>query len=74
LPGNLVTIELRKPDVDQRDVGPGIENKVEAGPSVGGHLDVVTIESQEYLEHLARIGVILHHDDPSWCRQGDVAI
>jgi len=74
MPGNFVTIELRKTNVDQSDLRLGIKNKIEAGSSVGSHLDVVTVESQEHLEGLARIGVIFDHDDPARRRQREFAI
>jgi hypothetical protein len=35
---------------------------------------VVTVESQECLERLARIGVILDQDDPAWRRRSELAI
>ncbi len=69
MPGDLVAIELRKTNVDQGDLRLGVKNKVEASSPIRGHLDVMTVKSQKYLEHLTRIGVILDHNDSAWRRR-----
>jgi hypothetical protein len=74
LPGNLIAIELRKTNVDQGDLRPGVKDKAETGSPICCHLDVMTVERQKCPEHLARIGMIFDHDDPAWARGTELAI
>jgi hypothetical protein len=74
LPGDLIAIDLGKTDVDQGDLRAGGKDEVEARSPIGCRLDVVTVESQEYLKRLARIGMVLDHDDPTWRPRGELAI
>jgi hypothetical protein len=74
LPGNLVAIELRKTNVDQGDLRLGVKDKAQTGSPICRHLDMMTVERQKCPEHLARIGVILDHDDPARARGSEFAI
>src|SRR4029453_1934865 len=61
---DLVTIELRQPDIDQRDVRVLAQDRVETSGSIDGVVHLVTGELEGDAQHLTGVAVVLHDDDP----------
>src|SRR5207247_9480275 len=62
-PGDLVTVDARQADVDQRDVGPEAPRLVHAGVTVARLVDLVTEQVEQVPERLARVVVVLDDED-----------
>src|SRR5262245_5145976 len=60
---NLVPGEPGKADIDEGDVGLRGEDQLQAAGPVARRPDLVAVETQDHLQGLSRIGVILHDRD-----------
>src|SRR5688500_15214919 len=59
LPGDLVAVEPGQADVDQRDLRSHPGRDADAFRTVGRHVDRVTPEGEQALEHAPRVVVVL---------------
>ena len=58
-------VEARQPDVDERDVGPQVEGRRKPGGPVHRLVHLVAGQLEHDPQHLARVGIVLHDEDPA---------
>ena len=68
---DLEPVEARQPDVDERDVGPQTEGRLKPGGAVHGLVHLVAGQLEHEPQHLTRVGIVLHDEDPA---RGAVAV
>ena len=62
--GDLVTIERRETDVHERHDRADAGGELDGGVAISGLEHLVPVEHDLGAQHLARVLVILHHEDP----------
>src|SRR3989449_6197261 len=63
LPGELVPVHAREPEVGEHDIGRERRRRPEGGESVEGHLHLVTPALEHRGEALGRVLMVLHEED-----------
>ncbi len=66
--GDLVTVDLRQPDVDQDDARPVPDGFLDAGRAILRDVDPVSPDLEEVLQAFPRIEVVLHHENANGAR------
>src|SRR5215831_5937989 len=70
LPGDLVAVDARQPDVDQDDVGLELHRELDAAHTVARLVDLVPGALEQYAHHFAVVGVVLDDQDALARRPG----
>ena len=67
---DLVAVEARQPDVDERYLRPGLPRDGDPARAVRRHLDAMTAELEQRAERLPTVGVVLDEKDVARRRLG----
>lgn len=69
LPRDLISIELRQPDVHERDLRAMTQRSLDALPAVGRLEDLVPVVLEQHAQHLARVVVVFDDQDAAPARR-----